>query len=181
MCHPCSRASDHRRFTAGPPATVADVSRGKRRRRYTGAVSPRVRTLLLAVVSVGALGTLADLLLLAHYEDAFQRIPTVLLVVCLLVIAWHASRPSAATVRLLRGTMLLLLAAGAAGVAFHFNGAAEFQLEIDPSLTRSALFAKVIRVHAPPLLAPASLVQLALVGLIHTYQHPRLTRGSLGT
>jgi hypothetical protein len=131
----------------------------------------------LAVVSVGALGTLTELLLLAHYEDAFQLIPTVLLVVCLFIIAWHTSRPSATTVRLLQGAMMLLLAAGTAGVAFHFNGAAVFQLEIDPSLTRSALFAKVIRVHAPPLLAPASLVQLALVGLIHTYQHPRLTRG----
>jgi hypothetical protein len=141
-------------------------------------VSPRVRTLLLAVVSIGALGTLIDLLLLAHYEDAFQQIPTALLVVCLLVIGWHASRPSATTVRLLQGTMMLLLAAGAAGVAFHFNGAAEFQLEIDPSLSGPALFAKVIRVHAPPLLAPASLVQLALVGLIHTYEHPRLARGA---
>lgn len=141
-------------------------------------MTPRVRTLLLAVVSVGALGTLTELLLLSHYEDAFQLIPAVLLGVCLLVIAWHASRPSVTSVRSLQGTMLLLLAAGTAGVAFHFNGAAEFQLEIDPSLTRSALFAKVIRVHAPPMLAPASLVQLALVGLIHTYQHPRLTRGA---
>lgn len=148
---------------------------------YTVGVSPQVRALLLAVVSVGALGTLTELLLLAHYEDAFQLIPTVLLVVCLLIIAWHTSRPSAMTVRLLQGMMMLLLAAGAAGVAFHFNGAAAFQLEIDPSLTRSALFAKVIRVHAPPLLAPASLVQVALVGLIHTYQHPRLTRGHAET
>lgn len=139
-------------------------------------MSPRVRTLLLAVASLGALGTLVELLLLSHYEDAFQMIPAVLLVVCLLVIAWHASRPSATTVRLLQGAMMLLLAAGAAGVAFHFNGAAEFQLEIDPSLTRGALLAKVIRVHAPPLLAPGSLVQLALIGLIHTYQHPRLMR-----
>jgi hypothetical protein len=133
--------------------------------------------LLLAVVSVGALGTLTELLLLAHYEDAFQLIPTVLLAVCLVIIAWHTNRPSATTVRLLQGAMMLLLAAGTAGVAFHFNGAAAFQLEIDPSMTRTALFAKVIRVHAPPLLAPASLVQLALVGLIHTYQHPRLANG----
>jgi hypothetical protein len=145
--------------------------------RYTGDVSPRVRTLLLAVAGVGALGTLTDLLLLAHYEDAFQMIPTALLVVCLLILAWHASRPSAVTVRMVQGVMLLLLVAGAAGVGFHVNGAAEFQLEIDPSLTPSALFAKVIRVHAPPILAPASLVQLALVGLIHTYQHPRLAPG----
>ena len=137
--------------------------------------------MLLAVAGVGALGTLAELLLLSHYEDAYQLIPTVLLVICLLIIAWHSSRPSVATVRLLQGTLLLLLAAGLAGVAFHFNGAAEFQLEIDPSLTRSALFAKVIRVHSPPLLAPGSLVQVALIGLLHTYQHPRLARPPVET
>lgn len=108
-------------------------------------------------------------------------IPVVLLIACVVIMAWHASRPSVTTVRLLRGTMGLLLVAGTAGVGFHFNGAAEFQLEIDPSLTPSALFAKVIRVHAPPLLAPASLVQLALVGLIHTYQHPRLARSRAET
>ena len=132
--------------------------------------------MLLGVASVGALGTLTELLLLAHFEDAFQMIPVGLLLVCLIIMTWHAGRPSVTTVRLLQGTMLLLLAAGATGVALHFNGAAQFQLEIDPSLTGSALFAKVIRVHAPPLLAPGSLVQLALIGLIHTYQHPRLAR-----
>ena len=146
--------------------------------RYTVRVSPRVRALLLGVTGIGAVGVLTELLLLGHYEDAFQLIPAAVLVVCVSIIVWHASRPSAITVRLLQGTLVLLLIAGTAGVVLHFNGAAAFQLEIDPSLTRTALFAKVIRVHAPPLLAPASLVQLALVGLIHTYQHPRLTRGA---
>jgi hypothetical protein len=108
-------------------------------------------------------------------------IPAILLAACLAVIVWHASGPSVLSVRALQTALLLLLAAGVAGVAFHFNGAAAFQLEIDPALTPGALFAKVIRVHAPPLLAPASLVQLALVGLIHTYHHPCLTRGPAAT
>lgn len=144
-------------------------------------MSSRVRTLLLAVLVIGALGTLTELLLLSHYEDPYQQIPVALLAACLLTAGWHAVRPSAITVRTLQGTLMLLLLAGAVGVALHFNGAAQFQLEIDPSLPPSALFAKVIRVHAPPMLAPASLVQLALVGLIHTYQHPRLARPIAGT
>jgi hypothetical protein len=149
--------------------------------RYTVGVLPRVRALLLAVLVIGLLGTLVELLLLAHYEDALQQIPVVLLAGCLVIVARHAARPSKSTVRMLQGTMMLLLAAGTAGVAFHFNGAAEFQREIDPSLSAGALFARVIRVHAPPLLAPGSLLQLALVGLIHTYQHPRLIRGNAQT
>lgn len=114
---------------------------------------------LLAVLVLGIAGTLVDLLLLSHYEDAYQQIPVVLLGASLLVAAWHAVRPNPATVRTLRGLMILIMAAGAAGVAFHVNGAAEFQFEIDPSISRRELFRKVIRVHAPPLLAPAPAVE----------------------
>jgi len=62
------------------------VNPSRRPPHYTVGVSPRVRTLLLAVAAVGALGTLTELLLLAHYEGAFQTIPVVLLLVCLVII-----------------------------------------------------------------------------------------------
>jgi hypothetical protein len=92
----------------------------------------------------------------------------------LVVIAWHVLRPSPAAVRALQAAMILLIAASAAGISLHFNGAAEFQLEVDPSLGWRELAAKVVRAHAPPLLAPGALLQLGLIGLIHTYRHPRL-------
>jgi hypothetical protein len=145
---------------------------------YTLAVLlARIRALLLVVVMVGTAGTLTELVLLSHYEDAYQMAPLALLAASLAAALLHAIHPSAGTVRVLQGAMTLCVAAAAAGMAFHFNGAAEFQLEIDPSLSWRQLFGKVVRAHAPPLLAPGSLLQLGLIGLIYTYRHPRLTGG----
>ena|SRR5687767_4807661 len=135
----------------------------------------RVRRLLLAVLVIGMSGTLVELLLLAHYEDTAQIIPLALIVVALVVVAWHLARPSAATVRALQGAMTLLLFAGIAGISLHFQGASEFQLEIDPSQGRWDLFRKVVRAHAPPLLAPGVMLQLGFIGLIYTYGHQVIT------
>jgi hypothetical protein len=137
----------------------------------------RIRALLLVVLVVGMAGVLIELVLLAHYEDAYQMAPLALLAASLAAALLHAIHPSAVTVRVLQGAMTLCVGAAAAGMAFHFNGSAEFQLEIDPSQSWPQVFGKVIRAHAPPLLAPGALLQLGLIGLIHTYRHPRLAGG----
>ena len=140
---------------------------------------PALRTLILAVLLFGSVGSLTELLLLSHYEDAFQMIPLVLLAAACGVAGWHIVRPAAASVRALQGLMVLFLCAGAAGVAFHFNGAAEFQLEMNPSQGWTELVGKALRVHAPPVLAPGVMMQLGLLGLIYTYRHPAVReRGS---
>jgi hypothetical protein len=136
----------------------------------------RIRWLILAVLVVGMGGTLIELVLLAHYEDATQLIPLALIVFALAVVAWHVARPSPGNVRALQGAMALFLLAGVAGIGFHFQGAAAFQLEIDPSQGRWDLFRKVVRAHAPPLLAPGVMLQLGLIGLIYSYRHRMVTR-----
>lgn len=156
-----------------------DVAAWARDARYTVAVLlARIRALLLAVLVVGMAGVLIELVLLAHYEDAYQMAPLALLAASLAAALLHAMHPSAATVRVLQGAMTLCVTAAAAGIAFHFNGAAQFQLEIDPSLSWRQVFGKVVRAQAPPLLAPGALLQLGLIGLIHTHRHPRLTGGA---
>jgi len=117
-------------------------------------------------------GTITELLLLAHYEDIAQFVPLVLIATTLAVIAWHTARPSAENVLMLQVVMTLFLFAGVAGIAFHFQGAAEFQREMDPSQAWWDLFRKVLRVQAPPVLAPGLMIQLGLLGLIYTYHHP---------
>jgi len=64
---------------------------------------------------------------------------------------------------------VLFLVAGLAGVALHFDGAAEFQREIDPAIGAWDLVKKVMRAKAPPVLAPGVMLQLGLIGLIYTY------------
>ena len=58
--------------------------------------------------------------------------------------------------------MLLFLAAGAAGVYYHYRANVEFQRETDPSLAGRALLWKVLQAKVPPALAPGVLVQLGL-------------------
>ena len=66
----------------------------------------------------------------------------------------------------------VLVVAGLIGVGLHFNGAAEFQRDIDPSIAWWPLVTKVARSQSPPLLAPAAMVQLGLIGLVYAFRHP---------
>ena len=128
--------------------------------------------MLLLVLILGMSGTLVDLLLLAHYEDTAQLIPIALLSVALLLAIVHALRPTGVNVRALQGVMLAILIAGLVGVGLHFNGAAEFQREIDPSQTLWQVARKVARAQSPPVLAPGAMLQLGLIGLVYTFRHP---------
>ena len=133
-----------------------------------------LRWLVLALLTFGMLGTAMDLLLLAHYEDAWQWPPLALIVVGLLVVAWIALRESSGAIAALRWTMGLFVVAGAAGLLLHYNGNREFQKELDPALSGWPLFVKVVTAKAPPALAPAGMIQLGLLGLLFTYKHPRV-------
>ena len=132
-----------------------------------------VRRWILIVLVVGLTGSGAELLLIEHYEAAAQLVPLVLVAASLGVIVWHVTSQSLASVRGLQAMMLMCLAAGAVGVALHFQGAAEFQLEMDPSISRSALVHKVMRAKAPPVLAPGVMVQLGLLGLAYAHRWSR--------
>jgi hypothetical protein len=129
---------------------------------------------MLALMAFGLAGSIVELLLLDHYEDASQFVPLVLIGVSLAVVLWHIVRPGATNVRALQILMSLFLVAGAVGIYLHFRGAEEFQLEIDPSQPRWELFKKAIRAKAPPVLAPGLMMQLGMLGLIYTYRHPAL-------
>jgi hypothetical protein len=128
-----------------------------------------VRQIILAVLLLGMIGALTELVLLAHYEDAAQLIPLALLVLALLVLTWQLSFPSPWSVRTFQATMLLFVAAGFAGIVFHYQGSQEFQLETDPYLSGMSLFWKVVQAKAPPTLAPALMVQLGVLGLAYVF------------
>ena len=130
-----------------------------------------LRWLLLALLTFGMLGTAADLVLLGHYEDAWQWLPLALIVVGLLVVAWIALRDDVAAIAVLRWTMGLFVAAGVAGLMLHYNGNREFQQELDPALSGWPLFVKVVTAKAPPALAPAGMIELGLLGLLFTYKN----------
>ena len=146
------------------------------------ALLPALRRLLLGLVALVMLGMLMDLLLLEHYEEVWQWVPLGLLTVALGVAAWAARAGSRLAVTAFRITMLLVVCTGLLGVAMHYDGSREFQLETNPALTGWALFVKVMRAKAPPTLAPAAMIQVGLFGLLYTWRHPALavpTKGVL--
>lgn len=138
---------------------------------HTG-ILQSLRGWMLVLLGIGLLGTAVDLVLLDHYEDAWQMPPLVLAVTSLAIVCWTGISGGRTAITALRIAMVLCVASGFAGIALHYNGNREFQHEIDPSLAGWALFLKVVTAKAPPALAPAAMVQLGLLGLLYTYRHP---------
>lgn len=141
-------------------------------------VLARLRTLLLIVLAVGLVGTGSELVAFEHFEDGLQALPVGLIAVALATVLWNATMPTRGSVRALQLLMLAFIAAGALGIYLHFAGNLAFQLEIDPTQSRWDLFSKVIHAQAPPALAPGSMAQLGLLGLLWAYRHPALARSS---
>lgn len=134
-----------------------------------------LRTLLLAILSLGVLGTLAELLLLKHYELWWQLVPVVLLTLSIPVIGWCWLSPSRAAVRVMQGLMVMLVFAGLLGLYRHYHGNAEFELEMYPDRAGFELFRESLT-GATPALAPASVSWLGLAGLAYAFRHPALER-----
>jgi hypothetical protein len=135
-----------------------------------------LRLWILGVLVLGLLGTVVELVLLSHYEQAVQLVPVVLIVLALIVLAWHVMGHSVASLRVLMGLMVLFVLAGFAGFVAHFHGSAEFQLDLEPSLSTWELLEKVMRAKAPPLLAPGMMMQLGLLGLAYVFSDKRYRR-----
>jgi hypothetical protein len=134
-----------------------------------------VRRMLLGILVLGLIGTAVELLLLKHDEELIQWVPLVSIALALAALAWHAVRPSSASLLAVQAVMGLFLAAGLAGVFFHYRANVEFQLESDPSLRGRALLWKVLESKVPPALAPGVMVQLGLLGLAYTYRYKETT------
>lgn len=133
----------------------------------------QVRRFLLSILIVGVVGLSVELVLLGHVDGVLQLAPVAILGAGLLALLWHAFAPTPATVHTVRAAMWLFVISGAAGVALHYRGNVEFELEMYPSLSGVRLVRETLT-GATPVLAPGSMTLLGLVGLAHTYGHPQL-------
>jgi hypothetical protein len=130
-----------------------------------------IRRLLLASLTVGIIGTTAELILLGHVDSAAQWIPVVALAAAVPLLLWHAARPGPFTVRLIRLLMCAYIVFGVIGVGLHYDGNVEFERELHPKDAGLAFLRHTIA-GATPVLAPGSMVLLGLLGIAHTYRHP---------
>jgi hypothetical protein len=130
---------------------------------FEGRTLARLRRWVMVLLVVGLVATEIELILIDHYEDAWQLAPIAAIGLALVLLAWHGLASSRASIQSIRGVMILLVVTGVAGIVLHFRGNMEFQLEMDPSQTSWVLFSKVMRAKAPPALAPALLSQLGIL------------------
>jgi hypothetical protein len=128
-----------------------------------------IGNVIFFVLMLGMGGLLAELALIAHYEDVAQWIPLALLAMGILMLAADRVLARSWTQLVFQLTMVLLVAAGVLGVYFHFQGSREFQIEMDPQMRGTRLVWHVLRAKSPPTLAPGSMMQLGILGLGYAY------------
>jgi hypothetical protein len=139
----------------------------------------RLRGWILGILLLGLLGTVTELALLSHYEQPLQLVPLVLIALALVTLIWHAVQRGRTSLNAVLVVMILFVVAGFVGFIAHFQGSAEFQLDLDPSMSTWNLLAKVLQAKAPPLLAPGMMIQLGLLGLAYVLSDSRYRAGIL--
>ena len=132
---------------------------------------PRFRTWALLLLALSLAGTLAELLLIGHWDGWQQWVPLGLLSASLLTVLAFVVRPVRPLLPVVRTLCVALAIAGAAGSWLHFDGNAEFERESVPDIGGQALFTAAIT-GATPVLAPGSLLTFALLGLLALHRHP---------
>lgn len=136
-----------------------------------------IRRLLLALVVLGIVGLLLELVLLEHTESATQWIPIGVLSAGLAAAVALAIRPSRATVRAFQLLMVAFVGAAVLGLILHYRGNVAFEREMDATIGGLSLVWLALR-GATPSLAPGAMAQLGLIGLILAYRHPALRSGN---
>ncbi|HYW06902.1 MAG TPA: hypothetical protein VE913_08100 [Longimicrobium sp.] len=134
---------------------------------------PSWRALFLGLVLLGMMGLMAELLLLEHFESAWQWAPLVALGLGMAACVALLLRPARGTVRFFQAMMIVFVAAGAVGVFLHLRGNAEFEREMERGLGGVRLFWRALS-GATPALAPGAMAHMGLLGLACCYRHPAL-------
>lgn len=130
-----------------------------------------LRAGVLFIFALGAVGTGAELVLLEHTEDVWQWSPLVLLAASAPVLLWLVILGGRASVRTFQAIMALFVVSGFLGLMLHYRGNVEFEIEMYPTLSGAKLFWEALK-GATPALAPGTMLQLGLLGLAFTYNHP---------
>ncbi len=129
----------------------------------------RAGDIVLFLFVLGAAGTLGELLLIGHYEGGWQWAPLALLAASLAAAGWWRCTTGGAGRVVFVAALWLLVAAGAAGLWFHYQANVEFAAEGFPALGGVDLFWNAVRGASPTSLAPGSLIHLGLLGLAGTF------------
>lgn len=141
-------------------------------------VLARLRRFLLGLAGFMSIGTIVELALTEHWEDAVQILPFVLAGLSFITIVAVLIRPQVGALRVLRWLMVVVLIGSLFGIYEHLEHNIEFALEIRPNAAVADVFWSALA-GANPLLAPGILAFSAILALAATYYHPALARPSV--
>ena len=134
--------------------------------------------MLLLVFLLGAIGTGIELLLLGHTEELWQLMPLTLITISVTIALMWFITGERRILRVFQLSMLLWLLAGPLGIVLHYRANVAVERELDPLARGIPLVREALR-GTMPALAPGTMFQLGLVGLLCTYKHPATTAGPL--
>jgi hypothetical protein len=130
----------------------------------------RLRLFLLVLSAALFVGTLIELWLVNHKQDAVQILAFVFCGLGLLSTVGVLIRRSTATIRILRACMLLVVLGSLFGIYEHVTNNIEFEREIHPNSSTRQLLMKGLG-GANPLLAPGTLAVAGLLAVAASYKH----------
>ena len=130
-----------------------------------------LRSLLLGLVLLGAVGLGAELVLLEHWEEGPQRIPMVLLALTSIGAVATWVRPGPRVLRAFRVVLVLTVISGLLGTFYHFLSNAQLERELSPDRPAGVIFRAALG-GGTPTLAPGAMIQLGLLGLLAVFRHP---------
>jgi hypothetical protein len=134
-------------------------------------VLKRLRRFLLLLSLFLLAGTMFELWLVQHYQDATQWTAFGIGALGIIGVLAAMFRTAGPTIWILRVCMVIVIAGSAFGVYEHISNNIHFALEIQPNLSSGELVMKGLR-GANPLLAPGTFTVAAILAIAATYRTP---------
>lgn len=113
-----------------------------------------------------------ELLFIGQYADPWQLAPRIVLALGVANVGWCAVAVGPLSLRVFRASTLLSVVCGVSGLWLHYRTNVQFESKIHPSLSGFQLFWVAMKGQVPPSVAPATVIQLGLLGLVYLYRHP---------
>ena len=136
-----------------------------------------VKKMIVLALLFMMIGTLLELYLLDHYEDAFQLIPVLCIAFSLINLIILFFKRSKIMVKLFKLVLVLTSFSGIYGVFLHLQSNFEFEQDMKPTATNWELFSESLS-GALPTLAPMSMLVLAFIGysylILINQQHEKI-------
>jgi hypothetical protein len=131
-----------------------------------------VRLLIMSAIALALIVIEVELIYVGHTgANNGQLIAVVLVAVGLATATWHTIARNTASIVVFRINMYLFLVFGLDGILTHYHAGVQSALKSQPALSGFPLLVAALSGNIP-LLAPGMLIQVGLLGLVYTYNHP---------